>query len=109
MATTRSVQPAKINSILNIGFLKNLQILAKIHIQIDGDCVNIIPGKSLGEFSQKDILEMHEKFVTSTEMTWNNRLTMIRELIAALRENIFSNRSMTTSTIDLLNEESSES
>lgn len=102
---TAGVLDDKINSILNID-PKNLQILAKTHIQIDGDRVNIIPGKSLGEFSQKDILEMHEKFVTSAEMTWNNRLTMIRELIAALRENIFSNRSMTTSTIDLLNESS---
>lgn len=62
-----------INSILNKD-PKNLQILAKTHIQIDGDRVNIIPGKSLGEFSQKDILDMHEKFVTAAETTWNNRL-----------------------------------
>ena len=57
-----------INSILNKD-PKNLQILAKTHIQIDGDRVNIIPGKSLGEFSQKDILDMHEKFVTAAETT----------------------------------------
>lgn len=92
-----------INSILNKD-PKNLQILAKTHIEIDGDRVNIIPGKSLGEFSQKDILEMHEKFVTAAELTWNNRLKMIRELIIALRENIFSNGGLTQPTIDLLNE-----
>lgn len=92
-----------INSILNKD-PKNLQILAKTHIQIDGDRVNIIPGKSLGEFSQKDILDMHEKFVTAAETTWNNRLKMIRELIKALRENIFENGGMTKPTIDLINE-----
>ena len=92
-----------INSILNKD-PKNLQILAKTHIQIDGDRVNIIPGKSLGEFSQKDILDMHEKFVTAAETTWNNRLKMIRELIKALRENTFENGGMTKPTIDLINE-----
>lgn len=100
--STASVLDDKINSILNKD-PKILQILAKTHIQIDGDRVNIIPGKSLGEFSQKDILEMHEKFVISAETTWNNRLTMIRELITALRENIFTNSGMTQSTIDLIN------
>jgi len=97
-----------INSILNKD-PKDLQILAKTHIQIDGDRVNIIPGKSLGEFSQKDILEMHEKFVTAAEITWNNRLKMIRELIKALRENIFSNGGMTQPTIDLINESNHKS
>jgi hypothetical protein len=101
---TSDILDYRINSILNID-PKNLQILAKTHIQIDGDRVNMIPAKSLGEFSQKDILDMHEKFVTSAETTWNNRLMMIRELIAALRENIFSTRNMTRSTIDLLTEE----
>ena len=92
-----------INSILNKD-PKNLQILTKTHIQIDGDRINIIPGKNLGEFSQKNILEMHEKFVTAAEITWNNRLTMIKELIKTLRENIFSNGGMTQPTIDLINE-----
>jgi hypothetical protein len=78
--------------------------LAKTHIQIDGDRVNIIQGKSLGEFSQKDILDMHEKFVTAAGTTWNNRLKMIRELIKALRENTFENGGMTKPTIDLINE-----
>ena len=99
---TASVLDDKINSILNKD-PKILQILAKTHIQIDGDRVNIIPGKSLGEFSQKDILEMHEKFVISAETTWNNPLTMIKELITALRENIFTNSGMRQSTIDLIN------
>ena len=95
-----------INSILN-NDPKNLQILAKTHIQIDGDRVNIIPGKSLGEFSQKDILDMHERFVTAAETAWNSRLTMIRDLITALRENIFPNGGMTKSTIELLNKKNS--
>ena len=65
---------------------KSLTILARTHMQIDGDRCEIMPTEGVGTLTQEQITIFHRQAVDSALASRQERLNFLRELLDAIKE-----------------------
>jgi hypothetical protein len=65
-----------------------IEILARTHIQLDGDRVDILPSNNLGTYSQQDILNFHQESVNLAMQNRTERFQFIVEILKELGKEI---------------------
>jgi hypothetical protein len=65
-----------------------IEILARTHIQLDGDRVDILPSEGMGDYSQQDILNFHQKSVDLATQNRTERFQFVLEILKKLGKKI---------------------
>lgn len=64
---------------------EEIQVLAQTHMQLDGDVLNAIATDNVGEMSNKDINEFHNKTLETALTSRRERFKMLVDFITELR------------------------